>query len=67
MAKASGIERVYEFSTQEGPAQGLDDMVQKPGHAFAVLHGDGDCLEPLGLFFVFYLRLFLSRIQLPSA
>lgn len=43
MAKASGIERVYEFSTQEGLAQGLDDMMQNPGHAFAVLH-----VEPLG-------------------
>jgi thiamine pyrophosphate-dependent acetolactate synthase large subunit-like protein len=43
MAKAAGIERVYEFSTQEGLAQGLDDMVQNPGHAFAVLH-----VEPLG-------------------
>src|ERR1700719_907836 len=33
MAKAAGIERVYEFSNQEGLAQGLDDMVQSPGHA----------------------------------
>ena len=43
MAKAAGIERVYEFSTVEGLAQGLDDMVQVPGHAFAVLN-----VEPLG-------------------
>lgn len=43
MAKAAGIERVYEFSTVEGLGQGLDDMVRVPGHAFAVLHCD-----PLG-------------------
>jgi sulfopyruvate decarboxylase subunit beta len=43
MAKAAGIERVYEFSTVEGLGQGLDDMVRVPGHAFAVLHAD-----PLG-------------------
>jgi hypothetical protein len=43
MARASGIERVYDFSTVEGLAQGLDEMVQVPGHAFAVLH-----VEPLG-------------------
>jgi sulfopyruvate decarboxylase subunit beta len=43
MAKASGIERVYEFSTIDGLAQGLDDMVRSPGHAFAILH-----VEPLG-------------------
>jgi sulfopyruvate decarboxylase subunit beta len=43
MAKASGIERVYEFSTVEGLGQGLDEMIQVPGHAFAVLN-----VEPLG-------------------
>ena len=43
MAKAAWIERVYEFSTAEGLAQGLDDMVRVPGHAFAVLH-----VDPLG-------------------
>jgi sulfopyruvate decarboxylase subunit beta len=43
MAKAAGIERVYEFSTTDGLAQGLDDMVRVPGHAFAVLN-----VEPLG-------------------
>jgi thiamine pyrophosphate-dependent acetolactate synthase large subunit-like protein len=43
MAKASGIERVYDFSTLEGLAQGLDDMIKVPGHAFAVLH-----VDPLG-------------------
>jgi sulfopyruvate decarboxylase subunit beta len=42
MAKASGIERVYEFSTIEGLGQGLDDMIKVPGHAFGVLH-----VEPL--------------------
>ncbi len=43
MAKASGIERVYDFSTVEGLSQGLDEMIQLPGHAFAVLH-----VDPLG-------------------
>jgi len=43
MALAAGIERVYAFSTVEGLAQGLDDMVRVPGHAFAVLE-----VEPLG-------------------
>ena len=43
MAKASGIERVYDFATLEGLGQGLDDMIKVPGHAFAVLH-----VEPLG-------------------
>ena len=43
LAKASGIERVYDFSTVEGLGQGLDDMIKVPGHAFAVLH-----VEPLG-------------------
>jgi sulfopyruvate decarboxylase subunit beta len=43
MAKAAGVERVYEFSTIEGLAQGVDDMVRGPGHAFAVLN-----VAPLG-------------------
>jgi sulfopyruvate decarboxylase subunit beta len=43
MALAAGIERVYAFSTIEGLAQGLDDMVRVPGHAFGVLE-----VEPLG-------------------
>jgi sulfopyruvate decarboxylase subunit beta len=43
MAQAAGIERVYAFSTLEGLAQGLDDMIAVPGHAFAVLN-----VEPLG-------------------
>lgn len=43
MAKAAGIARVYDFSTVEGLAQGLDEVVGAPGHAFAVLH-----VEPLG-------------------
>ena len=30
MAKAAGVERVYEFSTVEGLGQGLDDMVPCP-------------------------------------
>ena len=43
VAKAAGIERVYEFSTVEGLGQGLDDMIKVPGHAFGVLH-----VDPLG-------------------
>src|SRR5262249_16620588 len=43
MAQAAGIERIYAFSTLEGLAQGLDDMIRVPGHAFAVLD-----VEPLG-------------------
>lgn len=43
MAKASGIERVYDFSTIEGLGQGLDEMIRVPGHAFGVLH-----VDPLG-------------------
>jgi sulfopyruvate decarboxylase subunit beta len=43
MAKAAGIERVYEFSTVDGLAQGLGEMMGRPGHAFAVLH-----VAPLG-------------------
>ena len=43
MARAAGIERVYEFATVEGLAQGLDEMVRVPGYVFAVLH-----VEPLG-------------------
>jgi len=43
MAQAAGVERVYAFSTLEGLAQGLDDMIKVPGHAFAVLD-----VEPLG-------------------
>jgi sulfopyruvate decarboxylase subunit beta len=42
MARAAGIERVYAFSTLAGLAQGLDDMIGVPGHAFAVLD-----VEPL--------------------
>jgi thiamine pyrophosphate-dependent acetolactate synthase large subunit-like protein len=42
MAKAAGVERVYDFSTLEGLGQGLDEVIQVPGHAFAVLH-----VEPL--------------------
>jgi sulfopyruvate decarboxylase subunit beta len=43
MAKAAGVERVYDFSTFEGFAQGLDEVVRSPGYAFAVLH-----VKPLG-------------------
>jgi thiamine pyrophosphate-dependent acetolactate synthase large subunit-like protein len=42
-AQAAGIERVYTFSTLESLSQGFGDMIQVPGHAFAVLH-----VEPLG-------------------
>ena len=37
IAKACGIERIYDFATLEGLAQGLDDMIKAPGYAFAVL------------------------------
>jgi sulfopyruvate decarboxylase subunit beta len=43
IAKACGIERIYDFATLEGLAQGLDDMIKAPGHAFAVLR-----VDPLG-------------------
>ncbi len=43
MAKASGIERIYEFATLAGLDQGLDEVVRGRGHAFAVLH-----VAPLG-------------------
>jgi sulfopyruvate decarboxylase subunit beta len=43
MAQAAGIARVYSFSTLEGLAQGLDEVIGAPGHAFAVLE-----VEPLG-------------------
>jgi thiamine pyrophosphate-dependent acetolactate synthase large subunit-like protein len=43
MAQAAGIERVYTFSTLESLSQGFGDMIQVPGHAFAVLH-----VDPLG-------------------
>ena len=43
MARASGVKRVYDFSTIEGLGQGLDEMICDPGHAFGVLH-----VEPLG-------------------
>jgi len=38
VAKASAVERIYEFATLDGLAQGLDDMIRRPGYAFAVLH-----------------------------
>ena len=43
MAKAAGIERVYEFSTTDGLGQALDEILRVPGHAFTVLN-----VEPLG-------------------
>jgi len=43
VAKASAVERIYEFATLDGLAQGLDDMIRSPGYAFAVLH-----VAPLG-------------------
>jgi len=43
MAQAAGIAQVYAFSTLEGLAKGLDDMIRVPGHAFAVLD-----VAPLG-------------------
>ena len=43
MARAAGIERVYAFSTLDGLAQALDEILMVPGHVFAVLD-----VEPLG-------------------
>ena len=43
IAKACGIERIYDFATLQGLAQGLDDMIKAPGYAFAVLR-----VDPLG-------------------
>lgn len=43
MARAAGIERVYDFSTLEGLAQALDEILAVPGYVFSVLH-----VEPLG-------------------
>ncbi len=43
MARAAGIGRVYDFATLDSLAQGLDEVVRAPGHAFAVLH-----VAPLG-------------------
>ena len=43
MARAAGIERVYTFSTLDGLAQALDEVLLVPGHVFAVLD-----VEPLG-------------------
>src|SRR5262245_65706598 len=41
-ALAAGINRVYAISTNEGPGQGVEDMVREPGPAFSVLE-----LEPV--------------------
>jgi sulfopyruvate decarboxylase subunit beta len=43
MARAAGVERVYAFSTVNGLAQALDEILIVPGHVFAVLD-----VEPLG-------------------
>jgi len=43
MARAAGVERVYEFATVEGLRQALDEILEVPGHVFAVLE-----VEPLG-------------------
>jgi sulfopyruvate decarboxylase subunit beta len=43
MARAAGIERVYDFATLEGLAQALDEILAVPGYVFSVLH-----VEPLG-------------------
>jgi sulfopyruvate decarboxylase subunit beta len=43
IAKACGIERIYDFATLQGLVQGLDDMIKAPGYAFAVLR-----VDPLG-------------------
>jgi len=43
MARAAGIERVYDFATLDGLAQALDEILAVPGYVFSVLH-----VEPLG-------------------
>jgi sulfopyruvate decarboxylase subunit beta len=43
MARAAGIERVYGFATAAGLGQALDEILDVPGHVFAVLE-----VEPLG-------------------
>ena len=43
MAQAAGVERVYSFSTLDGLAQAIDEILLVPGHVFAVLE-----VEPLG-------------------
>jgi sulfopyruvate decarboxylase subunit beta len=43
MARSAGVARVYDFSTVDGLAQGIDEVMQVPGYAFSVLH-----VEPLG-------------------
>jgi thiamine pyrophosphate-dependent acetolactate synthase large subunit-like protein len=43
MARAAGIERVCDFSTLDGLAQALDEILAVPGYVFGVLH-----VEPLG-------------------
>jgi sulfopyruvate decarboxylase subunit beta len=43
MARAAGIERVYDFATLEGLAQALDEILAVPGYVFSVVH-----VEPLG-------------------
>ena len=43
MARAAGIERVYDFATLEGLTQALDEILAVPGYVFSVLH-----VEPLG-------------------
>ena len=43
MARAAGIERVYDFATLDGLAQALEEILAVPGYVFSVLH-----VEPLG-------------------
>jgi sulfopyruvate decarboxylase subunit beta len=43
MARDAGIERIYAFSTVDGLAQALDEILIVPGYVFAVLN-----VEPLG-------------------
>ncbi len=43
MARASGLQRVYEFSDLQALMAGIDEIVKSPGHAFTVLN-----VEPLG-------------------
>jgi thiamine pyrophosphate-dependent acetolactate synthase large subunit-like protein len=43
MARSASVERVYDFATIEGLAQGLDEVMRVPGYTFTVLH-----VDPLG-------------------
>ena len=43
MARAAGLQRVYEFDSLDGLERGLEEILAVPGHCFSVLH-----VEPVG-------------------